>query len=140
MGSKKDATENLGSSQGSSDGESSHDLSIKDWKGREVLIWQNSEGEVGILDAVGYSIIIDPECAADVMGWLAAFVERRNRSTDGCSLRELVVARLGGVGAMSGERFGECLWSIARDCNRTVDTEFRSEVNEILRNLECPLD
>ena len=57
-----------------------------------------------------------------------------------CSLRAMVIARLGGVGAMSRERYGECLRSIARECGRVVDTEFRSEVNQILRDLPCPLD
>lgn len=56
------------------------------------------------------------------------------------NLRMIVVAALGGVGAMSPEKYQITLDTIANTVGREVDDEFRVEVEEILRSLPCPLD
>ena len=51
-----------------------------------------------------------------------------------------VKARLGGVGAISRERYLAALQDIANAVGRTIDDEFKSEVAVVLQGMPCPLD
>lgn len=59
---------------------------------------------------------------------------------DECNLRLIVIACLGGVGALSREHYKMTLETMAKSVGRVVDNKFRAEVKEILASLPCPLD
>jgi len=55
-------------------------------------------------------------------------------------LRAAVVSVLGGVGALSPELYEGALCRIGELTGRVVDSEFRTEVRDVLCSLPCPLD
>lgn len=59
---------------------------------------------------------------------------------DEYDLRTIVVACLGGVGAMSPEKYQITLETMAKSVGREVDDGFRAEVKTILESLPCPLN
>ena len=61
-------------------------------------------------------------------------------SDSGSDLRLTVVACLGGIGALSPEKYEIALETMAESVGREVDDGFRAEVKEILASLPCPLD
>jgi len=57
-----------------------------------------------------------------------------------CSLRDLVIYRFGGFGAMSPTAYRYELGNLAHVCGRELNDEFRKEVAAILKELPCPMD
>lgn len=55
-------------------------------------------------------------------------------------LKSAVIARLGGVGAISPQLFEESLQDIASSLGCNVDEGLKAKVNAILQNMPCPID
>jgi hypothetical protein len=51
-----------------------------------------------------------------------------------------VLARLGGVGAISPELYGLALQDIARSVGCIVNENFKAKVKSILKEMPCPID
>jgi hypothetical protein len=50
---------------------------VSNWNGEPVEVWEDADGDVGVMDSRGYSIVIHRKSAHVLMEWLAKHERRR---------------------------------------------------------------